>query len=102
MNEPMNKPAAAPLAGQVKAKVEPIIANTEALAKAQQANIDTKIIEATSKTYYAPGKGLHPAERIPSNWSIRSTGDDSVEAYCNATGTRFEGTIEELNQRFFR
>lgn len=64
------------------AKPTPIVANTEALAKA---NAATKAVVLVS-----------PADTQPCNWSISNDGTDTFHAVNCVTGRVFDGTKAEF------
>jgi hypothetical protein len=40
-------------------------------------------------------------DTVPSNWSIKAGEGDQIEAYNNMTRATFNGTVAEMNSKYF-
>jgi hypothetical protein len=69
--------------------------------KKAEAPTATKIENILVKNTFAPSAALAvptgPRQRCPSNWGIKSLGDDRIQAESDA-GDKFEGTIADFNK----
>lgn len=71
-------------------------ANPLKINVAPVADADTALVTTPAVT--TPIGFSLPADKIPSNWRIASTGEDTIEAVNNETRTKFSGTVAEFNR----
>jgi len=72
------------------------VASLESILNITKEEVAVELPIAPPKPANSTPVTLTNNERIPSNWVILSTGEDTIEARCG--GIMFNGTIDAFNQ----
>ena len=59
---------------------------------------EVKQAEVKQPTAAVQAAAFELRERVPSDWEISATGDDTIYARNNVTGKVFEGAMEDFNK----